>query len=147
MSREVGDCFERILRHQQENTGPCNGCPLRGPSPVYGIGDWDSEVLFVAMSPNEERERKEAYRPEPTNLGDFRRDMIHNWEKVDPSQAGGRWNFAPLLDRILNVISMSKEEIYFTNVTKCAPSEDKKDRNPIDRKRDLDGFKHYKAMQ
>lgn len=141
MSVNVEQCFERILKDQQKAVGPCKGCPLRGPSPAYGMGDWDSQIALVAMSPNEKRKSKEAYEPERTDLSEFRREMIRNWDNVDTSQPGGRWDFAPLLDRILKVISTRLENVYFTNVTKCALSEDKKKPNIKDQKRDLDGFK------
>lgn len=85
---------------------------------------------------------KEAYEPDSTDFADFSLEMRNNWDKVDTSQPGGRWNFAPLLDDILGVLPFGKEDVYFTNAIKCPILEKKRPLTSEDKRRANEGLGH-----
>ena len=133
--------FRNLYRNWSEPSGPCKGCPLRGGGvePAFGGGDWTSRIAFVAINPNETKQRIERAE---TEVPDLRRYPSPSYEEFKNERKGKRyWTssgktflFEREFSRILHRFGMSVEDIYFTNSQKCANEEnnlsrDKEGRN------------------
>jgi len=122
------DGFLRTLHSDWcKPSGPCEGCPLRSREvePGCGGGNWESEVAFVAMSPNETKKRTERGDHEVPDLELY---PSPPYDKFRGARKGSQyWTingesflYERRLTDTLHRLNMRFEEVYYTNSQKCA---------------------------
>lgn len=105
--------FQKIWSNWKNARGTCKNCPLVDGDgyPLYGVGDWSSNVVVLAASP--------AYNlrePDDIDSSDFRevsKGFLSN-RLSDPDNV-----LIEVLQTLTKDSSMSASDLYFTNVRKC----------------------------
>lgn len=117
----VSKCFKRVYRSWEAGLGPCGRCPIRGPSPSFGIGSWVSKIVFVGQSPNEQRKEGCTYAPDRSDFRGFEKDMREgSWNRSEGPRKGGEYDYADIFDEMLSILKMTKRDVYYTNAVKCS---------------------------
>ncbi|WP_297549466.1 type-4 uracil-DNA glycosylase [Thermococcus sp.] len=91
---------EELMRKLEEKIRNCQKCPLGKlrTNAVPGAGSYDAKVMFVGEAPG-------------------------YWEDKKGLPFVGR--AGKVLDELLEMIGLSREEVYITNVVKCRPPENR----------------------
>ena len=91
---------EELMRKLEEKIRNCQKCPLSKlrTNAVPGAGSYDAKVMFVGEAPG-------------------------YWEDQKGLPFVGR--AGKVLDELLGMIGLSREEVYITNIVKCRPPENR----------------------